>query len=315
MPGLTAIFRKELADHFSSKRFVILFALVMIAGLGASYVAAQSIRDEASKAASASDSLFLLLFTASNGSLPAFVTFIGFLGPLVGLALGFDAINGEQARGTLSRLLAQPIYRDSVINGKFLAGLVTITVMLVSITLLAMGLGIPLVGQPPSAGDLARLVLFLALSVVYVAFWLAAAILCSLLFRQMATAALAGIALWIVCAFFVGMLAGVAADLIAPLGQDPTAAQVLRNDELRRGIARVSPTRLYAEATSTVMNPSKNVLGDLVLASEVRGLLPSPLSLGQSLLLVWPQVTGLIALTCLLFAASYIRFMRQEIRA
>src|SRR5215208_995358 len=253
MPGLTAVYRKELADHFSSKRFVILFALVMIAGLGASYVAAQSIRDELSRTAGTQASVFLLLFTASNGTLPSFVTFVGFLGPLVGLALGFDAINGEQARGTLSRLLAQPIYRDSVINGKFLAGLSTIAVMLVTITLLAAGLGIPLVGQPPAAGDVARLVLFLAISVIYVAFWMAAAILFSILFRQMATAALAGIALWIVCAFFVGMLAGVAADLIVPLA--------------------------------------------------------------QSLLLVWPQVSGLIALTCLCFAASYIRFMRQEIRA
>jgi ABC-2 type transport system permease protein len=315
MPGLAAVYRKELADHFSSKRFVILFALVMIAGLGASYVAAQSIRDELSRTAGTSSSVFLMVFTASNGSLPAFVTFIGFLGPLVGLALGFDAINGEQARGTLSRLLAQPIYRDSVINGKFLAGLSTIAVMLVTITLLAAGLGIPLVGQPPAAGDVARLVLFLAVSVIYVAFWMAAAILFSILFRQTATAALAGIALWIVCAFFVGMLAGVAADLIVPLGQDPAAAQVLRNDEVRRGLARISPTRLYAEATSTLMNPSKNMLGELVLASEVRGMLPNPLSLGQSLLLVWPQVTSLVAATCLLFAASYIRFMRQEIRA
>src|SRR3954454_12602703 len=229
MPGLTAVYRKELADHFSSKRFVILFALVMIAGLGASYVAAQSIRDELSRTAGTSSSVFLMVFTASNGSLPAFVTFIGFLGPLVGLALGFDAINGEQARGTLSRLLAQPIYRDSVINGKFLAGLTTIAVMLTCITLLATGLGIPLVGRLPNPDDVARLVVFLALTVIYVAFWMAAAIFLSILFRQVATAALAGIALWIVCAFFVGMLAGVVADVIVPLGQDPAPAQVLQH--------------------------------------------------------------------------------------
>jgi ABC-2 type transport system permease protein len=315
MPGLQAVFWKELADHFSSRRFVILFLLVLVAGLGASYVAAQSIREELGRATDSSASVFLMLFTASSGALPAFTTFIGFLGPLVGLALGFDAINGEQARGTLSRLLAQPIYRDAVINGKFLAGLATIAVMLVSITLLAAGLGLPLVGQPPGLGDLARLVLFLVVSVIYVAFWMAASILFSILFRQTATAALAGIALWIVCAFFVGMLAGVVANLVAPLGQDPTAAQVLRNDEILRALARISPTRLYSEATGILMNPSRNMLGELVLASEVRGMVPSPLPVGQSLLLVWPQVTGLIALTCVLFAGSYIRFMRQEIRA
>src|SRR5437763_3365100 len=152
MPGLLPVFRKELADHFSSKRFVILFLLVMISGIGAAYVAAQSIREEL-RTANSTASVFLLLFTASNGNLPSFVSFIGFLGPLVGLALGFDAINGEQARGTLSRLLAQPIYRDSVINGKFLAGLATIGVMLVCITLLATGLGIPLVGRGPGLDD------------------------------------------------------------------------------------------------------------------------------------------------------------------
>ncbi len=315
MPGLLPIFRKEIADHFSSRRFVILFALVLLSGLGASYVAAQSIREELGRASESAVSVFLLLFTASTGNLPSFVSFMGFLGPLVGLALGFDAINGEQARGTLSRLLAQPIYRDSVINGKFLAGLTTIAAMLGSITLLAIGLGVPLVGRPPGAEDVARIALFLVLTIVYVAFWLAAAIFFSILFRQMATAALAGIALWIVCAFFVGMLAGVAADVAAPLGQDPSAAEMLRHDDLNRAFARVSPTRLYAEASSTLMNPSRNMLGDLVLRGEVRGMIPSPLPVTQSLLLVWPQVSGLVALTCLCFAASYVRFMRQEIRA
>ncbi|MBX5489628.1 MAG: ABC transporter permease [Chloroflexi bacterium] len=315
MPGLVPIVRKELADHFSSRRFFILFALVLISGIGAAYVAAQSIREELTRTAEAATSVFLLVFTASNGTLPSFVTFIGFLGPLVGLALGFDAINGEQARGTLSRLLAQPIYRDSVINGKFLAGLATISALLVSITLLAMGLGIPLVGRLPSPDDLARLTLFLLLSIVYVGFWLAAAILFSLLFRQVATAALAGVALWLVCVFFVGMLAGVVANVVAPVGQDAPALQVLRNDEIRRAVARISPTRLYAEATSVVMNPSRNTLGDLVLASEVQGMVPSPLPFVQSLLLVWPQVSGLVALTCVCFALSYIRFMRQEVRA
>jgi ABC-2 type transport system permease protein len=32
-------------------------------------------------------------------------------------------------------------------------------------------------------------------------------------------------------------------------------------------------------------------------------------------MLVWPQLTGLIAGTILLFAVSYVLFQRQEIRA
>ncbi|RLC72726.1 MAG: ABC transporter permease, partial [Chloroflexi bacterium] len=37
--------------------------------------------------------------------------------------------------------------------------------------------------------------------------------------------------------------------------------------------------------------------------------------LGQSLLIVWPQMVSLIALTVVCFAVSYIIFMRQEIRS
>jgi ABC-2 type transport system permease protein len=39
------------------------------------------------------------------------------------------------------------------------------------------------------------------------------------------------------------------------------------------------------------------------------------LPLGQSALLIWPDLTGLIAGTILLFALAYVFFQRQEIRA
>jgi ABC-2 type transport system permease protein len=45
------------------------------------------------------------------------------------------------------------------------------------------------------------------------------------------------------------------------------------------------------------------------------GTIPGPLPAGQSLLLVWPQLTGLIAATVLCFALSYYSFMKKEIRS
>ena len=77
-----------------------------------------------------SEFLFLKLFTTSGNSIYSFATFIAFLGPLVGITLGFDAINNERSQGTLNRLAAQPIYRDSIINAKFLAGATVIPVRL-----------------------------------------------------------------------------------------------------------------------------------------------------------------------------------------
>ena len=190
MRGLFAVYRKELADQLGSRRFIILFILILFAGLSSVYVAAQSIRDQVAN----SQNVFLLMFTTSSGPLPPFFTFISFLGPLVGLALAFDSINGEWNRGTLSRLLAQPIYRDSVVNGKFLAALTTVAVMLTSIVVIVSALGIVELAVIPTSGELLRVIAFLIVCILYVGFWLALATTFSVLLHNTATAALAGIA-------------------------------------------------------------------------------------------------------------------------
>lgn len=311
--GLGAVARKELADHLSGRRLLILFGLVAVTGLSATYVAAATIRQSAAELAEGGF-VFLLLFSTSGGSLPSFLTFLGFLGPLVGLALGFDSINGEQARGTLSRVLSQPIHRDSVINGKFLAGLAAVTLTLTALTLVVAGLGIQLTGLPPSTEEILRLLCFLILTIIYVAFWLSISILSSVVFRQAATSALAGVAVWLFFTMFARLLAGLVADAIVPLGAEPAALDLLRHQRIEMGLSRLSPTTLYYEATAVLLTPHMRTLGPLLI-EQLEGAIPGPLSLGQSLLLVWPDVTGLIAATLVSFAVSYVLFMRQEIRA
>ena len=41
----------------------------------------------------------------------------------------------------------------------------------------------------------------------------------------------------------------------------------------------------------------------------------NPLPLGQSILVIWPYLTGLIAITVVCFGVSYLAFMKQEIRS
>jgi ABC-2 type transport system permease protein len=313
MPGLWAVYRKELADHLGSRRFVILFLLICLAGLSSVYVAAQSIRDEL-VGTEAPQHTFLLLFTTSSGPLPPFFTFISFLGPLVGLALAFDAINSEHNRGTLSRLLAQPIYRDSVINGKFLAALTTVAVMLVSIVTIVSALGIIRIGVIPTGEELLRLLAFVVVCVLFVGFWLALATTFSVLFRQTATAALAGIAAWIFFTFFVTMIADSVAIALLSVMDVPDAEVILRFENLRRMLARLSPNTLFQEATMAILMPRIRTLGPILLREAI-GMIPNPLPLMQSLLLIWPQAVGLLALTAFCFAVAYTKFMREEIRS
>ncbi|MDK2817430.1 MAG: type transport system permease protein [Moorella sp. (in: firmicutes)] len=310
--GLKTVFQKELADNLSSTRFTILVFLVAVAGIGAFYVAAQSIRQTAGEGDP--QFVFLRLFTTSGGSLPPFITFISFLGPLLGLALGFDAINGEHNKRTLSRLLAQPIYRDDVINGKFLAGLVVLALVIMALGLLVAGLGLLLIGVPPTGEEIGRLFIYLLVTIIYVAFWLSVSLLFSLLFRQTATSALAGIAVWLFFALFAGMLAGLIADGLLPVSEDAAPARVLHNATLKQNLSRLSTTTLYDEATVTLLNPGVRTLGP-VLVEQLEGAIPGSLPLDQSLLLIWPHLVGLIAATMLIFALAYYFFMRQEIRA
>ena len=49
--------------------------------------------------------------------------------------------------------------------------------------------------------------------------------------------------------------------------------------------------------------------------SRFTGLLASPVPASQSLQLVWPHIVVLLAMVTVLFVVSYVRFMREEIRA
>ncbi len=308
MFGLLTVFRKELADHFSSRRFTILLVLVWLSGISAIYVAAQSLRE----ATVGSEFVFLRLFTTSTGVLPPFIAFMAFFGPLVGLALGFDAINREQSGGTLGQVLSQPIFRDSVINGKFLAGMTTIGFLLASIVLVLSGLGLWMFGVPPSLEEAWRVIVYAGITIVYIGFWMALAMLFSIFFRRVTTSALAGIAVWMFFLIFMSMIAGLVADRIAPV--DESEESLIRNEQLERTIMRVSPNTLYEEAIITMLQPTIRTLGPITIR-EIMDIVPGPLPLTQSLLIIWPHLVALIGFTLICFAISYVKFMRQEIRA
>src|SRR5690606_21957874 len=109
----------------------------------------------------------------STAQLPAFVGFLGFLVPLLAIALAFDSVNGEFNRRTLSRILAQPIYRDALLLGKFLAGLFTLALVLAAIWLLIIGMGLIGLGVPPSGEEVGRMLWFLVATIFYGGIWLA----------------------------------------------------------------------------------------------------------------------------------------------
>lgn len=308
--GLWAVVGKEMADQLASTRMVILEVLILLTAVGAVYAVMQNVKQTVSQ----DPFIFLRLFTTARDPLPAFVGFLSFLVPLIAIAISFDAINGEFSRRTMSRVLAQPIYRDALLLGKFLAGLFTLALVLTAIWLLIMGMGILGLGLPPSGEEVARSLVFLVATIFYGGIWLALGLVFSTIFRQPATAALAALAVWLFFTMFWGMVASLLARTVSPVTYG-LPEEILQQVQLEQALSRLSPNTLYVEATVGVLNPAIRSFG-LLLPSQMEGAIPgAPLPLAQSVLLAWPQITGLIAATILLFALAYVLFQRQEIRA
>jgi ABC-2 type transport system permease protein len=317
--GIFTLFRKELEDHFSSVRFLIISALILMVGVIIASMVGMGIQEE-SKGMAKPTLLFLWLFT-STGQLFSFVQFIGFFGPLIGIFLGFDAINRERVSRTLSKLASQPIYRDSIINAKYLAGVTTIAVVLVGIVLIISGLGIRLIGVVPGSEEVLRLAIYVITSILYVSFWLGIAILFSVVFRSTATSALASLAVWIFFSFFVGLGAGFMANAVAPISQsgsnvDPNV--LVKHEEVKRTVSLLSPMNLYNDATTTILDPTRKTTRGVVFVGPLERLslsrFQNPLPLLQSMMIVAPYLISIIAITFVCFGVCYLVFMRQEIR-
>jgi ABC-2 type transport system permease protein len=303
--GLGVVVLKELSDHFASARMRVLEWLVVLVALAAVYGAIQQIRDVTAE----DPFLFLRMFTTAREPLPSFVSFLGFLVPLMAIGLGFDAINGEHNRRTLSRILSQPIYRDALLFGKFIAALITLSVSLIALWLLVVGLGLIMLGVPPGGEEMARAFIFLLVTIAYAGVWLALAMLLSVIFRSAATAALVSLGLWLFITIIWPALVPAIAEAVVPV--DSQEALVIT----AQALARLSPSTLFGECVLALLNPTTRTLGPVYLSQLQGAVMGSPLPLWQSVMVAWPQIVGLVAASILLFVGSYVAFQRQEVRA
>src|ERR1700741_2042984 len=311
--GVGVVFAKELTDNISSVRMLVLELLVVLTALAALYGAIDNLRQT-----TAEDPFLLLrLFTLSRDPLPSFVAILGFLVPLMAIGLGFDAVNSEHNRRTLSRILAQPIYRDALLIGKYLAGLATLTISLAALWLMVIGLGLFLIGIPPGAEEMARSFVFLLVTIVYAGVWWALDLLFSILFRSAATAALVTLGLWLLVTFIWPVLSGALAQIFIPPDPRYTALglQTPGTAQLEQILARFSPSTLFAEVVVALLDPTTRALGPIYLSQLQGAVLGAPLPLASSVLIAWPQIVGMIATVLVLFVIGYVVFQRQEVRA
>ena len=144
--------------------------------------------------------------------------------------------------------------------------------------------------------------------------WLSVSLLFSVIFRSTATSALCALGLWL---FFFILWPQLASAIFTALGPSEirNLDEYVAAQSFGLALMRLSPGTLFTEAVLGLLNPETRTLGPM-LPFQMRGaIMGAPLPLGQSLLLIWPQITGLIAGMIVVFAAAYVIFQREEVRA
>src|SRR5207249_1557279 len=151
---------------------------------------------------------------------------------------------------------------------------------------------------------------FLLVTIVYAGVWLALALLFSILFRSAATAALASLGLWLFLYVIWPMLAGQIAQIIAP--PDPRylalGLQTPGTAVLEQVLSRLSPSTLFSEIVVALLDPTTRALGPIYLSQLQGAVLGAPLPFGESVLIAWPQMVGMIATAIVLFVIGYVIF-------
>jgi ABC-2 type transport system permease protein len=315
LAGTFTIAEKELKDQLGSKRFLILFGfMILLSGLAA-YQGVDFIKDN-------TQATFLYIFSGTQMSF-SFIQIMVMFGPILGMAMGFDAVNKERTTGTLSVLLGQPIYRDSVINGKFLAGASTLAVLGLGTIAITVGLTIPMLGYGPTVSEALKIVTLAGLTLLYLIFWLSIGMLFSVIAKKTSTSMLASIATWMFFSIILSILANALANALVPMpsgnfmtpGQQGEGFQM--TDDFRQAmekrinlmnmINRFSPTELY-ESTVTAILGVRSGFGRMG-QEFVRTL-----TLGEALAANWANIAELVVGLIVCFAASYLLFLRTEIR-
>ncbi len=317
--GWRVVAAKEFGDHLLSARFTVLLIILGFAAVIPLYFAANQIRDLAPQATGV-PAIFLALFTLGSPDIGILRVnfFVGLVAPLLGLAFAFDAVNGERSEGTLPRLLAQPIHRDDVINGKFAAGMASIGVVLVAVVAFIAAFGMFRLGIVPHGDEILRLIAWVLATFLYVGIWLAYGLLLSVLIRRAATAALVGFGTWFFVAALGDLFARLLSGLVAPASATfDAAASALQMQQL---IGRLFPGTLYAEVSKVILDPTTNARDVLVPSTigqydQSLQQVSTVLAIHQSLLLVWPQIVVMVTLMVVCFVGAYVSFMRQEVRA
>ena len=126
---LAIISQKEISDHVTGRRFILILLITCIVlGVAAANGVISYNNALESYKNGESGYLFMPSILRAFNQITNSIGLDG-LGAIIGIAIGFDLITGERESRSLKTILSQPLYRDELINGKAIGGIITLAII------------------------------------------------------------------------------------------------------------------------------------------------------------------------------------------
>ncbi|MGB2842955.1 MAG: ABC transporter permease subunit [Halobacteriota archaeon] len=344
--GLFNVARKEFIDHLTSRKFILILALFLIISAVAMHDGMdyynhrlENYKEHISQISQIKEEKggepeympekpsILLIFQMMSYPM-------SMLGAILTIAMGFDLITRERESRSLKSLLSHPVYRDEIINGKALGGILAL-VFAVGIAFLILFAMLLLFSIVPDLDEFWRIILFGAVTVMCLLSYFSIALMASTSSENSGRALIYALLVFFAISFAMPVVGGIVTESM--IGEPPEPPEFQKtavidpeypNEETEEWLRYEEEREAYWEKRLAI----RDVFGTFSLycnydkvaesitdpyLTEVHTNWYTPgdtTSIRQSLERVWESILALIILPVVFFAIAYVKFMRLDIR-
>ena len=340
--------RKEFLDSMTSKVFVAMFAIFLLLTLATTVMGINEYNKQLSgyqqsqSSSIGGDSAFFSDYPEPqvvNIVFGGMIEYIAIIGAILAIILGFNSISGEKKRGNLKTVLSYPLYRDNLINGKFL-GKIGVLLLTLAISSFMGVMAVVVMGIKLTLGDFFAVLIFLLISSIYLIMFFGVSMLFSVFCKNDSSSLLFSMIVWLVAVMLMAPLATMAVNIIIPqedfysspmnevdggltdLGEEDSASAKLKELEFDAMFKKMEDRWKLESALKGMLSPTDNyrqiasavVGGESLSKMMSSGYGDSIPSMEERLMGQMVNILILIFLTVVLLSTTYIKFMRQDIR-
>lgn len=327
--------KMEFVGNITSKKFFLLLILFsIIVGIGAFDGISEyySVLDEYK---SGSSDVYLIPPTPVIvfGSITENLGYYGF-GAIIAIALGFNLISGERESGSLNSLLSHPVYRDEIINGKAIGGIISL--LFAETIVFAIVIALMLInGIVPDLNSFGKICVVGFLVLLFLIANFSLALMSSAICKSSSGALIISLSILFIFSYLVPV-AGLEVSGYLILGDEPKTIYV--NDissmsageiqyfqdakldymnkkiDLQEILSVFSIQRVFSGIVEPFTRTSSYLFTMEMNGGDSLSVLENEPSTFEILESIWTKLFALVMFPAIFFGIAYVKFMRMDLR-